>query len=307
MRPNEIDTIRDAALFLEDKNIELAYELMSIAGKYRPKGQFIKNKISEYKPLVKLNNSFINIHLGVHKTATTFIQENLDLINDPEFYYINLDKFREIRQKLGYYPFLRTIDWSKYIYVTLSDENLVGSNGTILTGKLYPQFGTLLDRYLRPFKNREKIKIFISIRPMVYFVPSQYCEYLRWNDFISYIEFTKQVEVHKMSWQDTLLRPIKEQSDITFYIFDFLKFKSSGLKLFQLLSFNKGVSFSQLVKPSRESFSNKYLFDLSGGDCFYKENDHKFSPHSKYEKKQSLEQYSQDLAKLKELSNVSII
>ena len=33
----------------------------------------------------KFNNDLVNIHFGVHKTATTYIQQNLEKICDPTF------------------------------------------------------------------------------------------------------------------------------------------------------------------------------------------------------------------------------
>jgi len=45
----EINTIRDIAIKLEKLNTELAYELMHIAHEARPDGNFIKEKLAEYR------------------------------------------------------------------------------------------------------------------------------------------------------------------------------------------------------------------------------------------------------------------
>lgn len=45
----DIDLIRDAALSLEENNLELAQRLMKLAHHARPNGMFIKNKLSQYE------------------------------------------------------------------------------------------------------------------------------------------------------------------------------------------------------------------------------------------------------------------
>ena len=53
---NNIDNIRDAALVLENTDIELAYDLMSIAYDARPDGPRIIKKLSEYRYLLNIND-----------------------------------------------------------------------------------------------------------------------------------------------------------------------------------------------------------------------------------------------------------
>jgi len=49
MNPKTIDAIRNLALTFEKSNLQVAYELMEIAHKERPKGSFIKKKYLAYK------------------------------------------------------------------------------------------------------------------------------------------------------------------------------------------------------------------------------------------------------------------
>ena len=69
---------------------------------------------------------------------------------------------------------------------------MIGDNGTILTGRLYPNLKSNINKFINPFKNRKLVNIFISIRQMTSFLPSTYCEYLRWNKYISYNNFTSK-------------------------------------------------------------------------------------------------------------------
>ena len=47
--PNEVDTLRDAAVMLERDNFELALKLMVMAHRARPDGAFINAKLQEYR------------------------------------------------------------------------------------------------------------------------------------------------------------------------------------------------------------------------------------------------------------------
>ncbi|AWF81871.1 hypothetical protein BTJ40_14125 [Microbulbifer sp. A4B17] len=53
---SEIDSIRDASLSIAMLNPKIALDLMKIAEKLRPEGQFIKNKIKELEKLAKQGN-----------------------------------------------------------------------------------------------------------------------------------------------------------------------------------------------------------------------------------------------------------
>lgn len=62
MNQQQINLIRDAAVLLETKSLEMAHDLMAIAHENRPQGQFIKKKLGEYKeqlkPLKKVKELF---------------------------------------------------------------------------------------------------------------------------------------------------------------------------------------------------------------------------------------------------------
>lgn len=304
MNQDEVNIVRDAALFIEDKNLETAYELMCLAHKYRPHGQLIKNKMYEYKKKIEINNGLVNIHFGVHKTATTYIQENLELISNPIFHYTKLDEFRRLQKEMGYFKFLKSLDWSKK--VVISDENMIGGNGTILTGRLYPDLKMKINKFLSPFKSRETINVYISIRRMTSFLPSQYCEYLRWNKYISYGDFTSKVRVEKLKWTDVLDEAIASNHDLKFHIFDFSHFDKKKDALLEKLSFGLMNKCDQSIRQSRASFTDKEISQLSNGD-YSSDSDTKFDPHTEKEKKASMTNYKHDLVILSKFPNVTIL
>lgn len=56
MQPKDIDLIRNAALKLEDTDLQMARDLMALAHKARPQGPFIRKKLSEYESKLALVN-----------------------------------------------------------------------------------------------------------------------------------------------------------------------------------------------------------------------------------------------------------
>ncbi len=258
----------------------------------------------EYKEKLQINNRLINLHFGVHKTATTYIQENLELIIDQKFHYTKLSEFRKLKKELGYLNYLNSIDWNKK--VVISDENMIGGNGTILTGFLYPNFKSKINQFLSPFKNRNLVSVYISIRPMTSLIPSQYCEYLRWNKYISYEEFTSKVYVDKLNWLDVLHEAIACNSDLKFYIFNFCKFGKNKDVFLSELSFGLKEKCDQSVEPSRASFTYKEISQLSSGK-FSSSKDIKFDPHTEEEKERSMINYKNDLVLLAEIPNVTML
>lgn len=304
MLKDEIDLIRDVALSIEDLDIDAAYKLMRLAQKYRPQGNYIGEKVNEYQNKLQIDNGSVNLHFGLHKTATTYIQENLEQIDNPAFHYTKLDEFRLLLKKQGYYKYLKSLDFNKRILI--SDENLIGGNGTALSGSLYPDLSSRINKILYPYKNRELLTIYISIRPITSFLPSQYCEYLRWNKYISYDDFTRKINVSKVLWTDVLKETLIFNNDLQFNIFNFEKFNEGKNELLEKLSFGIKNKCDQTIKPSRESFTYKELSNLSNGTLSYESNS-KFDPHTKEEKEASMLNYRSDIFELAKYSNVTLI
>jgi hypothetical protein len=301
---HEVEIVRDAALSIEDTDLEMAYQLMCLANRYRPQGNFIKRKKDHYKQGLQIDNGPVNIHLGAHKTATTYIQENLELVNDSHFQYTQLDVFREKTKGKKYFNYLNSLDWTKNTLI--SDENIIGDNGTILTGSLYPDFKRNSDKILSHLKNRELINLFISIRPFTAFLPSQYCEYLRWNKYLSYRDFTAKTDVAELKWIDVLHDTIQHNKDLTFHIFDFCYFSKNKNTLLSHLSVGYKKTCDSSIQPSRASLTYKELCNLSN-HADYSASEAKFDPHSAEEKRLSALHYQQDIGRLAELPNATMI
>ena len=301
MQSKEIDLIRDVALSIEDINLVAAYNLLCLAQKYRPNGPQIKEKIKAYLKELQVDNGPVNIHLGVHKTATTYIQQNLEQIVDPTFHYTKLNEFRLFIKRHGYIKYLKSLDFTQQ--VVISDENLIGGNKTALKGSLYLNLSSNVNNLLLPLKNRELLKIYI---PMTTFLPSQYCEYLRHNTYIPYDRFIKKMNIATLSWSDILNETMLSNDDISFTIFNFENFSTSKDKLLKELSFGLKTQCDATIKPSRVSLTYRELSQMSNG-ALTNLSDSKFDPHTKEEKEASMINYQSDLLKLSQYKNVTLL
>lgn len=309
MNVKQIDLIRDAALKLEKIDLEMSYHLMKLAKEYRPNGKLINKKTSILEKKLLIDNGDLNIHLGVHKTASTFIQENIALSNkNGELYYTPLSNFRKKRYETSFINYLQTVDWSKKVLI--SDENLIGGNSSVYkTGYPYPDINKKTSDILKFFKNKELIKVFITIRPMSDFIPSQYCEYLRYNKYVDFDTFIKKCnKIEDLSWYDCLAKLIQENNDITFEIFDFEYLKNDMTIALKKLSFNNVNTVNESVKKSRSSFTFHDLYEMNPSlSNDYKNNYNKFNPFNESIKTNSKKTYFNDLEKIKKFPNVKLL
>lgn len=304
MNKTEIQLLVDSAIRLENVNLDVAIDLMRLAHRQIPNNRAIIQKLKEYESSSLINNGDIHIHFGVHKTATTYIQNQLELIIDPKLHYTNLKKFRKFLKNYGYVNYIKS--FSNDSKVVISDENMIGNTGTVLTGTLYPKFKNNVQHFIKPFLNKKRIKIFITIRPMTSFLPSEYCEYLRWNPFITYEKYTSQIHILELNWFDVISESIIANPDIEFYILNFTNFSSNKNTFLKTLSFGFLEECSDEIPISRKSFSYSELHKLSNRKSYFESQD-KFDPHSEEEKALSLINFQNDIDRLQGLKNVKII
>lgn len=155
----------------------------------------------------------IILHLGLHKTATTSLQEFLQansgkllqrgvryiplqrMRNDVTPLFCSLDKNR--RQKLA--NFLQEIDKET---VLLSDENLIGAPGEISKGSLYSFARNRVETFCEDMREA-RITLFLTLRDPHLFLSSMYSEYLRHNDFIRFDQFLCDFDVPGFSYWKT--------------------------------------------------------------------------------------------------------
>jgi len=162
----------------------------------------------------------INIHVGAHKTATTYIQKvlraNRETLSRHGIKYIPMQNIRKnLTRKILAYKYRgesrssTVIGIREYIgekftenYRTLviSDENLIGSCREIhIRSDLYPGAADRL-QLLAEALHTYDINVFICVREYVDFFPSAYSEYLRHNDFIRFEKFLGGIDPKREYW-----------------------------------------------------------------------------------------------------------
>ncbi len=151
------------------------------------------------------------IHLGLHKTATTSLQE---FLNDQSarmiqkgVRYIPLQRMRtdvtplfctlEKGKRTKLSKFLEEIEHET---VLLSDENLIGTPGELTTGGLYPYARNRVELFCETQKN-SRITLFLTLREPHFFLTSMYSEYLRHNEFVPFAQYIAGFNVQEFSYR----------------------------------------------------------------------------------------------------------
>ena len=191
----------------------------------------------------------INIHVGAHKTATTFIQKvlraNRETLSRHGVKYIPMQNVRKnLTRKIlahkyrgasrsstvhGIREYIDERFTGEYETLVISDENLIGSCREIYRrSDLYPGAAGRL-QLLADALQVYDINIFICVRDYVDFFPSAYCEYLRHNDFIRFEKFLGGIDPKGEYWA-------KLVSDITGV------FGNSNTHVWRYEDFRRGVN-----------------------------------------------------------------
>ncbi len=264
------------------------------------------------------------VHLGVHKTATTFVQGELasqaQYLSDNGVLYTPL---RQVRKSFTYQ--LGKAATGKLVKdllgdhpnVVISDENLLGKVNHLLGGDLYSS-GLDNVREVLAELGEHQVSVVITLREATAFLPSMYSEYLRHYSFVSFEEYTDKVGIDNLDWYKLLAPFISLHPDVSFKIFDFNAFSHSKDKWLQTLSFDKLTNFEGGRAKSRSTitaqaiqflakFPNKsvdVLRKMESTNYMYGD---RFSPYSQLQCAESKSDYYRQLAKLNSLNNVELM
>jgi len=273
------------------------------------------------------------VHLGVHKTATTYIQSSLlrnkKHLEDNRIAYIPLRDMRSgitssITEESVYASEIRNflftkIDIEKYDRIIISDENIIGGTNDIFSqSNLYPRGHKNVEKIKEVFKDCN-LKFLLAIRNYSDFYPSMYCEFLRHHEkFITFRHYISTFNYLKYSWPyliESIVRPTKEHP---ISIMQLEQLSEVEDKLFQYFTGSSEVFISPAPKKdSRKSYKAKTVQMM---DVLNKELDgkylikfinaidkvnlkqgqvKKFSPWNSSELSFFQEKYEQDLAYLR--------
>lgn len=150
------------------------------------------------------------LHLGLHKTATTALQEFLAGQNKALMAagvrYLPLGRMRSdvtpLMTSLGTpqrEQLRNLLEDIRKPAVLLSDENILGAPGDLMQGALYPYGRNRVETFCRE-RPEAGITLILVLREPHAFLVSMYCEYLRHNAFVSFGDYLSGFEVEDFSY-----------------------------------------------------------------------------------------------------------
>jgi hypothetical protein len=197
----------------------------------------------------------IALHLGAHKTATTYFQSRLLNSREPLLRhgvnYIPLDITREnITKKLGdcseelnIASFLESQVGHKHLLV--SDENLAGWIPPFRS--TYDPYPFLRDRiqkliYLLKDVTSKEVAIFFTLRNPIDYLISRYCEHIRHSKFIQFEKYVEIGRILEFTWMYTVdqLRSL----EIPIFLSDFSDTLRRENEYLQGLTFSDSLGFA---------------------------------------------------------------
>jgi hypothetical protein len=206
------------------------------------------------------------LHIGAHKTATTYMQKklalNVEALDARGIHYDPLEIFRknftnslqdpakgnaEYREALK--EKIRTQD------VILSEENIPGVPGDLVRGGNYYLNAHERVKLVCRLLDLEKPEIFMALREYSGFIVSMYCEYIRHQKFLPFADYFEIYRKSGFRWPQTIaeISAAVPQSEIK--LWDFTKFRTQEPRIFDAL-LGQDASFLHAPEgPVRESFS----------------------------------------------------
>ena len=196
----------------------------------------------------------IHLHLGAHKTATTYIQaafsRNARSLAANGIAYIPMREFRSWRRSLLRFHARLTAGpssvkfdrrlrkWNPERFQTciISDENMIGTcGGMVGAGKLYPQLRTKLGTVAGMVSEHE-LRLFISIRCYASFYAAAYCEALRYGNGCSAEVFKRRLEPASRRWRDVLAEIADLFPASPIVVWPYETFRQSQTEIFDALA-----------------------------------------------------------------------
>jgi len=218
----------------------------------------------------------IIIHLGVHKTATTYLQntlwKNIETLKEKNIAYISLGKMRsgitstisndnydanQVREVI-----IKNLEnYDNYNTVLMSDENILGGiNDIFAHSTISPKYEIRINKIKEAFKNN-KVTYFLAIRNYSQYYSSIYCEFLRHTKkYISFKNFMAKFNFLQFGWQD-LVKNLLEIIDIKdLYVFKFEDFvKNDDFYFNSILNTKNLILDKHKVSTDRVSYRNKTI------------------------------------------------
>ena len=207
------------------------------------------------------------LHIGAHKTATSYMQkklaQNIDLLAGRGVHYTPLDVMRKEFTPLINETAPAESEWLTALRTTggtmnllLSEENIMGVPGDIVReGHYYVSARQRLTRTCQML-DAEAPEIYLGLRDYAGFTVSMYSEYIRHRPFLPFSDYLDIYEKSDFSWIRVIEDVLAATPSAKLTIWDFANFRAIENDVFSaMLGFDAGI----LASPEgmvRESFSD---------------------------------------------------
>jgi hypothetical protein len=206
------------------------------------------------------------LHIGAHKTATTYMQKmlaiNIDQLNALGIHYDPLEVLRRNFSGVLQDPdngdpaFIEALKRKiKTQDVIISEENLAGMPGDIVRSGVYYAHTRKRLKHTIEILDVTSPEIFMALREYSGFTVSMYCEYLRHREFMPFAEYLEIYRNSKFSWINVVADVVAAGPAGRIRLWDFGKFRAAEKEVFSAM-LGRDVGFLQAPEgPVRESFS----------------------------------------------------
>ena len=184
--------------------------------------------------LLMSNPCEVILHIGAHKTATTYVQSRMNkskkILCNAGIEYIGLSELRKnATKKLGNPSFQDSeiVDfiapYMKNRVLIISDENILGGNGVSRDGRLYPDCRTRLSQLLSLLEG-SNISVYLTIRDYADYLTSRYFESLSHNPFVRFQDYIQSFDLKSYRWPQLVedVREIAGSAHVYCNSFDYL-------------------------------------------------------------------------------------
>lgn len=171
----------------------------------------------------------IALHLGVHKTATTYFQavlaENKETLCSLGIGYVELPVVRKhLTRRIkdttwdGASFFNEIGSLAGFNRLIISDENILGMTSPPVVD-IYRYAEVRLNRVKKIFE-KFPVEIHVTVRDYADYLISRYSEFLRHYDFLTFSQYYSQLDFPNIDWE-TLISTLSRTFDVPITVYDF--------------------------------------------------------------------------------------
>jgi hypothetical protein len=207
------------------------------------------------------------LHIGAHKTATTYMQKTL-AINREELAAkgIHYDPLEVLRKNFtnslqdppkGNPEFVAALkDRIKVQDVIVSEENMPGVPGDLVRNGVYYAHARERLAHIGVLLDVTAPEIFLAVREYSSFLVSMYCEYIRHREFIAFPDYFELYRKSEFSWLKVVGDIAGALPAARLRLWDFSKFRTIEGEVFSAMLGQDAGFLKAPEGPVRESFSD---------------------------------------------------